>query len=66
MLDVIFSQHDLAWLDDLLPEKEKKKKDDDKKKRKVKEKEKKRPKGDDSEEEVRDGLLLPSAGGLKT
>lgn len=66
MLDMIFSQHDLAWLDDLLPEKEKKKKDDDKKKRKVKEKEKKRPKGDDSEEEVRDGLLLPPAGGLET
>ncbi|XP_029685795.1 electrogenic sodium bicarbonate cotransporter 4 [Takifugu rubripes] len=51
MLDMIFSQHDLAWLDDLLPEKEKKKKDDDKKKKKVKEKEKKRSKGDDSEEE---------------
>uniref|UniRef100_A0A674P924 Anion exchange protein n=1 Tax=Takifugu rubripes TaxID=31033 RepID=A0A674P924_TAKRU len=47
MLDMIFSQHDLAWLDDLLPEKEKKKKDDDKKKKKVKEKEKKRSKGDD-------------------
>uniref|UniRef100_A0A674NRE4 Anion exchange protein n=1 Tax=Takifugu rubripes TaxID=31033 RepID=A0A674NRE4_TAKRU len=66
MLDMIFSQHDLAWLDDLLPEKEKKKKDDDKKKKKVKEKEKKRSKGDDSEEEVRDGLLLPPAGGLET
>lgn len=24
MLDVVFSQHDLAWLDDLLPEKKKK------------------------------------------
>lgn len=66
MLDMVFSQHDLAWLDDLLPEKEKKKKDDDKKKRKVKEKEKKRPKGDDSEEEVRDGILLPPAGELET
>ncbi|XP_077570641.1 electrogenic sodium bicarbonate cotransporter 4-like [Stigmatopora nigra] len=31
ILDMVFSQHDLAWLDDLLPEKEKKKKDDDKK-----------------------------------
>uniref|UniRef100_A0A669EQ87 Anion exchange protein n=1 Tax=Oreochromis niloticus TaxID=8128 RepID=A0A669EQ87_ORENI len=41
MLDMVFSQHDLAWLDDLLPEKEKKKKDDDKKKGKEKEKEKK-------------------------
>ncbi|XP_049906709.1 electrogenic sodium bicarbonate cotransporter 4 [Epinephelus moara] len=49
MLDMVFSQHDLAWLDDLLPEKEKKKKDDDKKK--GKEKEKKKPKQDDSEEE---------------
>lgn len=66
MLDMIFSQHDLAWLDDLLPEKEKKKKDDDKKKRKGKEKEKKKPKRDDSEEEVRDGLLLPLAGGQET
>lgn len=51
MLDMVFSQHDLAWLDDLLPEKEKKKKDDDKKK--GKEKEKRKPKQDDSEEEVR-------------
>ncbi|MED6292839.1 Electrogenic sodium bicarbonate cotransporter 4 [Characodon lateralis] len=49
MLDMVFSQHDLAWLDDLLPEKEKKKKEDDKKKRK--EKEKKKPKADDSGEE---------------
>ncbi|KAM3610388.1 uncharacterized protein V6R79_003219 [Siganus canaliculatus] len=53
MLDMIFSQHDLAWMDDLLPEKEKKKKDDDKKKgkEKDKEKEKRKPKPDDSEEE---------------
>ncbi|XP_068166370.1 electrogenic sodium bicarbonate cotransporter 4 [Antennarius striatus] len=49
MLDMVFSQHDLAWLDDLLPEKEKKKKDDDKKK--GKEKDKKKPKLDDSDEE---------------
>uniref|UniRef100_A0A7N8YL37 Anion exchange protein n=1 Tax=Mastacembelus armatus TaxID=205130 RepID=A0A7N8YL37_9TELE len=48
MLDMVFSQHDLAWLDDLLPEKEKKKKDDDKKKGKEREK---KPKPDDSEEE---------------
>uniref|UniRef100_A0A673CEJ8 Anion exchange protein n=1 Tax=Sphaeramia orbicularis TaxID=375764 RepID=A0A673CEJ8_9TELE len=60
MLDMVFSQHDLAWLDDLLPEKEKKKKDDDKKKGKEKEKEKKKPKADDSEEEVRSpGLCCP-------
>ncbi|XP_065818697.1 electrogenic sodium bicarbonate cotransporter 4 [Labrus bergylta] len=50
MLDMIFSQHDLAWLDDLLPEKEKKKKDDDKKKG-GKEKEKKKAKPNDSEDE---------------
>lgn len=53
LLDMVFSQHDLAWLDDLLPEKEKKKSDDDKKKGKEKEKDKKKPKADDSEEEVR-------------
>lgn len=49
MLDMVFSQHDLAWLDDILPEKEKKKKDDDKKKGK----DKKKPKPEDSEDEVR-------------
>uniref|UniRef100_A0A4W6G695 Anion exchange protein n=1 Tax=Lates calcarifer TaxID=8187 RepID=A0A4W6G695_LATCA len=43
MLDMVFSQHDLAWLDDLLPEKEKKKKDDAKKKGKEKEKKKAKP-----------------------
>uniref|UniRef100_A0A8C7Z1A8 Anion exchange protein n=1 Tax=Oryzias sinensis TaxID=183150 RepID=A0A8C7Z1A8_9TELE len=40
MMDWVFSQHDLAWLDDLLPEKEKKKKDEDKKKGKEKDKDK--------------------------
>uniref|UniRef100_A0A3B3U2G8 Anion exchange protein n=1 Tax=Poecilia latipinna TaxID=48699 RepID=A0A3B3U2G8_9TELE len=55
VLDMMFSQHDLAWLDDLLPEKEKKKKEDDKKKRK--EKDKKKPKTDDREEEVRNSDL---------
>uniref|UniRef100_A0A8C9WQ64 Anion exchange protein n=1 Tax=Scleropages formosus TaxID=113540 RepID=A0A8C9WQ64_SCLFO len=45
MLDMVFSQHDLAWLDDLLPEKEKKV--DEKKK-----KDKKKQRGeDDSEDE---------------
>ncbi|TRZ02129.1 hypothetical protein DNTS_031909 [Danionella cerebrum] len=34
MLDMVFSQHDLAWLDDILPEKEKKKKDATKKDKK--------------------------------
>ncbi|KAM9810257.1 electrogenic sodium bicarbonate cotransporter 4 [Neosynchiropus ocellatus] len=47
MLDMVFSQHDLAWLDDLLPEKEKKKNDDDKKKVK----DKKKCKADTSDEE---------------
>uniref|UniRef100_A0A8C6PII0 Anion exchange protein n=1 Tax=Nothobranchius furzeri TaxID=105023 RepID=A0A8C6PII0_NOTFU len=56
MLDMVFSQHDLAWLDDLLPEKEKKK-DEDKKKRKEKEKDKKKAKEDDSEDEVRNVSL---------
>uniref|UniRef100_A0A671WNT4 Anion exchange protein n=1 Tax=Sparus aurata TaxID=8175 RepID=A0A671WNT4_SPAAU len=64
MLDMVFSQHDLAWVDDLLPGKEKKKKEDNKKKGKEVEKEKKKPKQDDSEEEVRAlELLLPPAGG---
>ncbi|KAF7650039.1 hypothetical protein LDENG_00131350 [Lucifuga dentata] len=33
MLDLMFSQHDLAWLDDILPDKDKKKKEDEKKKK---------------------------------
>ncbi|XP_073474324.1 electrogenic sodium bicarbonate cotransporter 4 isoform X3 [Aquarana catesbeiana] len=33
MLDWVFSQHDLAWLDDILPEKDKKKQEDKKKKK---------------------------------
>ncbi|XP_016343186.1 electrogenic sodium bicarbonate cotransporter 4-like isoform X5 [Sinocyclocheilus anshuiensis] len=36
MLDLIFSQHDLAWLDDILPDKDKKKKEDEKKKKEKK------------------------------
>ncbi|TRY91140.1 hypothetical protein DNTS_020352, partial [Danionella cerebrum] len=40
ILDFIFSQHDLAWLDDILPEKEKKKREDEKKKKKKTEKKK--------------------------
>uniref|UniRef100_A0A8D3CJI7 Anion exchange protein n=1 Tax=Scophthalmus maximus TaxID=52904 RepID=A0A8D3CJI7_SCOMX len=31
LLDLMFSQHDLAWLDDILPDKDKKKKEDEKK-----------------------------------
>lgn len=56
MLDVVFSQHDLAWLDDLLPEKEKKKGND---KKKGKDKDKKKSKAEDSEEEVMMGLFCP-------
>ncbi|XP_053729191.1 electrogenic sodium bicarbonate cotransporter 4 isoform X2 [Synchiropus splendidus] len=33
LLDLMFSQHDLAWLDDILPDKDKKKKEDEKKKK---------------------------------
>lgn len=33
LLDMMFSQHDLAWLDDILPDKDKKKEDDKKKKK---------------------------------
>lgn len=48
MLDLMFSQHDLAWLDDILPDKDKKKKEDDKKKKKDK-----KPSEPESDEEVR-------------
>eukprot|EP00066_Takifugu_rubripes_P013894 XP_011603160.1 PREDICTED: electrogenic sodium bicarbonate cotransporter 4-like [Takifugu rubripes] len=33
MLDMMFSQHDLAWLDDILPDKDKKKEDDKRRKK---------------------------------
>ncbi|XP_053195523.1 electrogenic sodium bicarbonate cotransporter 4-like [Scomber japonicus] len=36
LLDLMFSQHDLAWLDDILPDKDKKKKEDEKRKKKEK------------------------------
>ncbi|KAL6472484.1 hypothetical protein MHYP_G00186720 [Metynnis hypsauchen] len=49
MLDLVFSQHDLAWLDDILPDKDKKKKEDEKKK---KEKKKAKSIDHDSDEEV--------------
>lgn len=49
MLDMVFSQHDLAWMDDILPEKEKKKKEDEKKPTK----DKKKSRLDDSEDEVK-------------
>ncbi|KAK7143147.1 hypothetical protein R3I93_014349 [Phoxinus phoxinus] len=35
-MDYVFSQHDLSYLDDVMPEKDKKKKEDDKKKKKKK------------------------------
>ncbi|XP_062399134.1 electrogenic sodium bicarbonate cotransporter 4 [Sardina pilchardus] len=49
MLDMVFSQHDLAWMDDILPEKEKKKKEDEKKT--PKDKRDKKSRADDSEDE---------------
>ena len=35
-MDYIFSQHDLSYLDDVIPEKDKKKKEDEKRKKKQK------------------------------
>lgn len=32
-MDYVFSQHDLSYLDDVIPEKDKKKKEDEKKKK---------------------------------
>ncbi|XP_030579829.1 electrogenic sodium bicarbonate cotransporter 4 [Archocentrus centrarchus] len=49
LLDLMFSQHDLAWLDDLLPDKDKKKKEDDKKKKKKKDKKAAEPESDEEE-----------------
>uniref|UniRef100_A0AAR2JKY2 Anion exchange protein n=1 Tax=Pygocentrus nattereri TaxID=42514 RepID=A0AAR2JKY2_PYGNA len=54
MLDLVFSQHDLAWLDDILPDKDKKKKEDEKKK---KEKKKAKSIDHDSDEEVNRSFL---------
>uniref|UniRef100_A0A4W5PGT5 Si:ch211-48m9.1 n=1 Tax=Hucho hucho TaxID=62062 RepID=A0A4W5PGT5_9TELE len=54
MLDMVFSQHDLAWIDDILPGKDKKK---DKKKKgdkdDMKKKDKKKGRADDSKDKVR-------------
>ncbi|XP_068609431.1 electrogenic sodium bicarbonate cotransporter 4 [Brachionichthys hirsutus] len=52
LLDLVFSQRDLAWLDDILPDKDKKKKEDDKKKRK-KEKKGAEPESDEEVSAVR-------------
>lgn len=35
-MDYVFSQHDLSYLDDVIPEKDKKKKEDEKKKKQKK------------------------------
>ncbi|XP_053510276.1 electrogenic sodium bicarbonate cotransporter 4 isoform X2 [Ictalurus furcatus] len=51
MLDMVFSQHDLAWLDDLLPGKEEEEKKDDKKKDGGKKEKKKVRGGEESEDE---------------
>lgn len=48
MLDMVFSQHDLAWLDDILPDKKKKKKEE----KKNTKKDKKKGKGGNDSEEV--------------
>lgn len=51
---MVFSQHDLAWVDDILPGKDNKKKDEDKKNTK---KDKKKGKAGDVGEEVVSVLL---------
>ncbi|XP_021230787.1 electrogenic sodium bicarbonate cotransporter 4 isoform X3 [Numida meleagris] len=56
LLDFVFSQHDLAWIDNIIPEKEKKKEDDKKKK-------KKGNKGDSSSDEEERG---PPPGALRS
>uniref|UniRef100_A0A452J7L4 Anion exchange protein n=1 Tax=Gopherus agassizii TaxID=38772 RepID=A0A452J7L4_9SAUR len=56
MLDFIFSQHDLAWIDNIIPEREKKKEDDKKKKKK---------KGNKGEEESEDEPRFPTPSVIK-
>ncbi|XP_078715688.1 electrogenic sodium bicarbonate cotransporter 1-like isoform X7 [Lampetra fluviatilis] len=58
-MECVFSQHDLSWLDDIMPEKDKKKKEDEKKKNKKKHKKKKSKGGTDSESD--DEKLRPVA-----
>ncbi|XP_016366128.1 electrogenic sodium bicarbonate cotransporter 4-like isoform X7 [Sinocyclocheilus rhinocerous] len=56
-LDLIFSQHDLAWLDDILPDKDKKKKEDEKKKKeKKKAKSEEHNNGDEESNCLKDSL----------
>ncbi|NWJ07646.1 S4A5 protein, partial [Crypturellus undulatus] len=57
LLDFVFSQHDLAWIDNIIPEKEKKKEDDKKKKKR------KGNKGDSSSDEEERG---PPPGALRS
>uniref|UniRef100_A0A9J7YC66 Anion exchange protein n=1 Tax=Cyprinus carpio carpio TaxID=630221 RepID=A0A9J7YC66_CYPCA len=57
MLDLIFSQHDLAWLDDILPDKDKKRKEDEKKK-KEKKKAGKSEEHNNSDEEVKSRINI--------
>ncbi|XP_050795704.1 electrogenic sodium bicarbonate cotransporter 4 [Gopherus flavomarginatus] len=56
MLDFVFSQHDLAWIDNIIPEREKKKEDDKKKKKK----------GNKGEEESEDEERGPPVGALRS
>ncbi|XP_031685626.1 electrogenic sodium bicarbonate cotransporter 4-like [Oncorhynchus kisutch] len=51
MLDMVFSQHDLAWIDDILPGKDKKKEKKKGDKDDTKKKDKKKGRSDDSEDE---------------
>lgn len=53
-MDYLFSQHDLSFLDDVIPEKDKKKKEDEKKKKK------KKGSMDSDNDDVRSFLLLSS------
>uniref|UniRef100_A0A8C8RWX9 Anion exchange protein n=1 Tax=Pelusios castaneus TaxID=367368 RepID=A0A8C8RWX9_9SAUR len=55
MLDLVFSQHDLAWIDNIIPEKEKKKEDDKKKKKK----------GNKGEDESEDEPRFPTPSVIK-
>lgn len=59
MLDLIFSQHDLAWLDDILPDKDKKKKEDDKTKKK--ERKAVEPESDEEVREIWTNMKLNSS-----
>ncbi|XP_017692254.1 PREDICTED: electrogenic sodium bicarbonate cotransporter 1 isoform X4 [Lepidothrix coronata] len=59
-MDYLFSQHDLSFLDDVIPEKDKKKKEDEKKKKK------KKGSMDSDNDDVRSFLLLSHSSFLAT